>query len=88
MKTRFFKMILPAFVLLVAVTAAFAFKTADEKLAPETGWINLPDSPCAVSVECTTDPGDECTLFYEGANHTAYGKIAPMNCSKTLQRVD
>jgi len=88
MKTTFFKMILPAFVLLVAVTASFAFKTAEEKLVPETGWINLPGDPCAASVECKTDEGDVCTLFYNGETHIAYGKIAPMNCTKALQRVD
>lgn len=88
MKTGFFKSVLPALALLLAVTAAFAFKGADDRLAPETGWINLPGSPCAIDVECDTDGGSECTLFYDGQYHTAYGKIAPMTCTKTLKRVD
>lgn len=88
MKTTFFKMILPAFVLILAVTGAFAFKSNDKSLAVETAWINLPGQPCFQSVQCTTDPGAECTLFYNGADHIAKGKVTEMNCSKTLQRIE
>lgn len=90
MRTQFFKMVLPAFVLLLAVFGAFAFKGADSKavLAPESGWINLPGQPCAVQVQCNNDPGPVCTAIYQGTSHQVFGKLNPqaMACNKVLSR--
>ncbi|MGV3460263.1 MAG: DUF6520 family protein [Flavobacterium sp.] len=90
MKTKFFKMVLPALTLMLAVFGAFAFKTVDSKalLAPESAWINLPGQPCAVEVQCDNTPGLTCTAIYQGTTHQAFGKVNPsqMICNKVLYR--
>jgi hypothetical protein len=90
MKTKFFKIVLPTFILMLAVVSAFAFKNVEDKalLAPETGWINLNNKPCAESVQCTTDPGPICTMVHLGVTYQAFGKISenPPVCTKVLRK--
>lgn len=91
MKTKILKMVLPAFVLMLAVFGAFAFKSAESKalLAPETGWINLPGQPCAIPVECDNTPSDFiCQAFHNGMLRQAFGKTSeqPPVCNKILYR--
>ncbi|WP_027126467.1 DUF6520 family protein [Gelidibacter mesophilus] len=93
MKTKFLRSILPAFVFMLAVVSAFAFKGIEEKalLAPETGWINLPGTPCTVAVECDNNPllEEVCTVIYNGVRHQAFGKQDPssMNCARVLYKL-
>src|SRR5690606_2308984 len=91
MKTKILKMVLPAFVLMLAIFGAFAFKSAGDKalLLPETGWINLPGQPCLTTVQCDTTPSDfVCEVFHNGELHQAFGKTSeePPICNKTLYR--
>lgn len=88
MKTKFFKLVLPAFVFMLAIVSAFAFKGIEESalLAPEAGWINLPGQPCHLEVECSNDPGPICTTVYNGMEFQAFGKTSevPLICNKVL----
>lgn len=89
MRTKLFKLSLPAFVIMLAVCSAFAFTGSGNQalLAPETGWINLPGNPCAIEVSCRNDSGVLCTAFYNGEVHQAYGKTDPkMACTKVLYK--
>ncbi len=92
MKAKILKTVLPAFVLMLAVFSAFAFKRAENKalLALENGWINLSGQPCHVQVQCdnTTSPF-VCKAVYNGVEHQAYGKVNPkvMSCTKILYRL-
>ncbi|WP_417558493.1 DUF6520 family protein [Mesoflavibacter zeaxanthinifaciens] len=92
MKTKKFKTVLPVFVLILAIASAFAFKDTEESplLAPETGWINLPGTPCAIAVECDNNPLLEvvCTAIYNGVEYQAFGKPNPssMLCSRVLYK--
>lgn len=93
MKTNFLKIVLPAFVLMLAVFGAFAFKNVEKSalLAPETGWINLPGQPCSVQVECdNTVKPFVCTAIHNGTSQQAFGKISPqaMSCNKVLYRLN
>ncbi|MBO3100271.1 DUF6520 family protein [Gelidibacter pelagius] len=94
MKSKILKMVLPAFVLMLAVVSAFAFESAQEKtlLAPETGWINLPDLPCAVEVKCdnTIKPFMCTTVHTDGNTYQAFGKYGSEDspCIKPLYRLD
>lgn len=92
MKAKIFKMVLPAFILMLAVFGAFAFKNADNKalLAPETGWINLPGQPCFLEVSCDDALSPfVCTTIHNGVTRQAFGKENPqsMVCDKVLYRV-
>ena len=89
MKTKIFKMLLPTFAIMLAVSGAFAFKNADDNalFAPETGWINLPNEPCLIAVDCQSDPNPfMCTTIYKGVTHQAFGKTSPSSCIKQLYR--
>ncbi|MCK0115242.1 DUF6520 family protein [Gelidibacter sp. F63206] len=92
MKVKIFKMVLPVFVLMLAVVSAFAFKSVEDKalLAPELGWINLSSQPCAIQVtDCDNTPSEfVCTAFYEGESHQVFGKTGtqPLVCNKQLFR--
>jgi len=92
MKTKKMKSVLPACIFMLAIVSAFAFKGIEENplLAPETGWINLPGTPCAIAVECDNNPLLEvvCTTIYNGVEHQAFGKPNPssMNCSRVLYK--
>lgn len=91
MKAKILKIVLPSFVILVAVFSAFAFKSTENKklLTPETGWINLPGDPCAIKVQCDTTPTPfVCTAIYNGITYQALGKTNPqmMICNKVLYR--
>ena len=93
MKTKFFKTVLPAFVIMLAVVSAFAFKSVEDKtlLAPETGWVSLPGNPCIVtSIECDNNPDltEICTVFYQGNMHQAFGKTSdvPLICNRVLYK--
>lgn len=90
MRTKMFRLMLPAFVIGLAVFSAFAFTGSGNQalLAPETGWINLPGEPCAIRVQCDAQLGPVCTAVYNGQTHQAFGKINPesMTCTKVLYR--
>jgi hypothetical protein len=92
MKTKILKLVLPAFVLMLAVGSAYAFKFEENKalLAPKTGWINLPGEPCAIEVQCSDTPSDQiCTAIHNGNLYQAFGKNNPqiMICIQILFRI-
>lgn len=89
MKTKILKMILPVFVLMLAVVSAFAFKNAENKalLTFESGWLDIPGNPCNIEVECDNSPSDFiCTAFHNNVEYQAYGKVIPNSlvCDKVL----
>jgi len=93
MKTNFLKMGMSMFVLMLAIVSAFAFKTVETKalFGPETGWINLPGTPCAISVPCDNTPSNfTCKAIHDEVERDAFGKNDPqlMICTKTLFRVN
>jgi hypothetical protein len=92
MKTKILKLVLPAFVLMLAVVSAYAFKSVEDKalLAPETGWLAIPGQPCDVQVECSTTPSDiMCSAIHNGTSYQAFGKNNPniLICIKILFRI-
>lgn len=91
MKTKFLKLVLPTFILLLAIGSAYAFKNVEkqELLAPEVGWISLAGEPCSLPVQCSTTPSEfMCTAVHNGANYQAFGKNNPnlLVCIKILFR--
>lgn len=91
MKVKIIKIVLPVFVLMLAVFSAFAFKSVEDKalLAPEKGWINVSGQLCHIKVKCENTPSAfVCTTIYQGVSHQAFGKITPeaIICDKVLYR--
>jgi hypothetical protein len=83
------KFSIPVAVILLAITGAFASQSSAAKpVALQTGWIDSP-SPCQIQVSCRTEVGPVCTMFYQGQNRQAYGKVNPTDatCPKTLYKV-
>lgn len=91
MKTRILKLVLPTFVLLMAVFSAFAFKNSENIVlsVPETGWLNLPGQPCIIQVNCNSTVSlFVCTAIYNGTEYQAFGKenSSGLICNKALFR--
>lgn len=68
MKTIFLKRSLPfAAVLLLGVSGAFlttSMQSSKTDAIPKLGYIDGPNGPCSVAVECNTDPGPFCRANY------------------------
>lgn len=92
MKTKILKMVLPAFIIMMAVLSAYAFKKAEKKelLAPTSGWISLPGQPpCSTEVMCDdVEKPLLCTVVHQGVNYQAFGitSVNPVTCNKLLYR--
>lgn len=81
---------MPIAVFAFAIAGAFASQTVEsESMAPKTGWIDTP-SPCKIKVNCSDQLGPVCTMFYQGEERQAYGKVNPLDltCSKILYRAN
>jgi hypothetical protein len=92
MKTKFFKIVLPAFIIMMAVLSAYAFKSVEDKalLAPETGWLAIPGNPCSISVTCENiNTNLTCKALFNGVEYDVLGKHQPsdMVCTKILYRI-
>lgn len=88
MKTKIFKISMPIAIFALAIAGAFASQKSDSKtVAPQTGWIDAP-SPCKIQVSCSDVLGPVCTMFHQGQNKQAYGKVNPSDatCAKVLYR--
>ncbi|MDO5978209.1 DUF6520 family protein [Flavivirga spongiicola] len=79
MKSKIFKIVLPAFALMLAITASLAFTSVENDAAEQTpleGWYLNNDTPPVCTKVITTPPGsdvncqtsgaDVCTLFIPG----------------------
>jgi hypothetical protein len=83
------KFSMPIAVFLLAIGGAFASQSSEKSiLPPQTGWIDTP-SPCQIPASCRTEVGTVCTLFHQGMNKQAYGKVNPgdATCAKILYKV-
>ena len=83
------KFSMPIAVVLLAITGAFASQSSGTSpTALQTGWIDTP-SPCQIAVSCRTELGPVCTMFHQGQNRQAFGKVNPNDatCAKVLYKV-
>lgn len=88
MKTKFLKIGMPIAVFALAIAGAFASQKLDNKAATsQLGWIDSP-SPCTIQVACSDVVGPVCTMFHQGQNKQAYGKVNPtdLTCSRILYK--
>ncbi|MET0944881.1 MAG: DUF6520 family protein [Flavobacterium sp.] len=89
MRTNNFKLSLPIGVFFLAIAGAFASHSSETSpKALQTGWVDTP-SPCQIEVSCRTEVGPVCTMFHQGQNKQAFGKVNPNDatCSKILYKI-
>ncbi len=91
MKTTFFKIVLPAFALILAITASLAFAPNGNNMADDivvtSGWFQNPDElSCTVAspinCDCTSSYNPVCTIVVGFSIHQVYQKlnsISPCN---------
>lgn len=84
MKTTFFKTIMPfAVVAILGISGAFlttSMQSGSNLATPKQGYMDGPEGPCSVEVNCDTNPG----LICEVNGVQAFGK--DINCSEILYR--
>ena len=83
MKNNFFKIVVPAFAILVAI-AVSAFTTLDNtnvKLNDITGYVMIPGQPCdEVDVECSLEGEDLC----ESGSKQVFANLNNTSCENEL----
>ena len=87
MKT-FFKNVMPAAVIALGITGAFAtmsMQSTEKNLAPKIGYTLNAQGACNIPVNCDTSGSQTCRL--NGATGPqAFGKNAQGNCNEVLFR--
>lgn len=74
-------------VLIAGVSGAFlttSMQKASLVKAPKLGYINGPNGPCSVPVQCNTTPGEVCRVSYNP--NGAQAKDKDSNCAEILFR--
>lgn len=84
MKTTFLKSTMPfAVVAIMGISGAFlttSMQSVSNAAAPKTGYIDGPQGPCSVAVNCNTIPNTVC----QASGVQAFGKAN--NCTEVLYR--
>lgn len=84
MKTTFLKSTMPfAVVAIMGISGAFlttSMQSASKAATPKFGYIDGPQGPCSVQVNCDATPGQIC----QANGVQAFGK--DNNCSEVLYR--
>jgi len=94
MKTNFFKIVIPAVSIIMAIAGSFA-SHANVKKAPQilvTGYYNTNPSlpgPCLTPIQCSNILGPVCTVVTGGQTFQAWGKEFPDDniCNIVLYRL-
>ncbi|GAA3586857.1 DUF6520 family protein [Flavivirga amylovorans] len=95
MKSNFFKIVLPAFALMLAITASLAFTPAnDADVTLEQGFIQTLDqqgtiTACDESIICDAEENAQVCTVGLGTPIQVFGKqtLSQTSCSKVLYRV-
>ena len=86
MKTMFLKQMVPFVVVAVTGISGAFLTTSMQKVSaftPKLGYINGPNGPCSVPVQCNTTPKEFCRASYPSG---AQAKDKDSNCADVLYR--
>lgn len=88
MKTSFFKNVMPAAVIALGITGAFAtmsMQHTSNSTAPKIGYVSNAQGPCNIQVSCD-DTGSQVCRLNGATGPQAFGKNAQGNCNEVLYR--
>lgn len=86
MKTKFFRLVLPAAVICFAIAGAVSTNAMNKKaatLVDRWGYAHLEDTPCKKEIMCSTDNGPVCK---NTAGDILYDFVSTTSCPNTLNK--